>query len=179
MAISTHDQIATLISTNITDNANKENTASRVRDVLNEINDSMVNSLATNTSVVYNIKVTIPSASILTGFATPVLCIPAPSSGYAIRLGDCSGAITYNSSAYATNVDIELYTDTASKSQKDLRILNTTVNTIKNFGNLASTSSTEVQLINGKAIYFKVKTGNPTAGNSDLVLYLSYQLIQL
>lgn len=45
MAEKTQAQLATLISTNITDNANKENTAERVREVLNDMNDSLLNNL--------------------------------------------------------------------------------------------------------------------------------------
>lgn len=45
MAVKTHAQIAAEIAANITDNSNKENTAARVREVLNDMNDSYQNSI--------------------------------------------------------------------------------------------------------------------------------------
>ena len=41
MAIKTYNQIATTIATNITNELNKQNTATRVREPLNDLNDTL------------------------------------------------------------------------------------------------------------------------------------------
>jgi hypothetical protein len=58
MAIKTKAEISIEITSNITDNANKENTAERVREVLNDMNDSYALANADITPNVYKALLT-------------------------------------------------------------------------------------------------------------------------
>ena len=133
-----------------------------------------------NLNTINSIKVVIASTDVLTSNGTPVLCIPAPPAGYAIRLGECSISLEFNTIAYATNLDVQLFTDTATIMSKDVRVLDATASTHRIFHNTTTTGgATDTELIESKGIYFKTKTGNPTAGDSDITLYIDYRLVAL
>lgn len=121
-------------------------------------------------------KVTIPSASILTAFTTPVTLISAQGAGTVIEMQSILLFYDYNSVAYATNtsVGIDLGSD---QIFVNLDVLGQTSDRYYNFyptiGALTSNNRSNQPLT------FTVRTGNPTAGNSPLYLYLTYRVITL
>ncbi len=125
-------------------------------------------------------RIVVPTASILAGFSTPVQLLGAPEDGKAIKLIEFSTSLTYNSATYATNTTLQIYTDTATVVQgNDTVILTSTVNRHLTGNIIKATGATSTQLIANKALMFNILTGNPTVGNSDIVLYLGYCVVNL
>jgi len=125
-------------------------------------------------------KITIPSASVLTLFSTPYTLLPAPGAGKAIRLVDWSASITYNSIAYATNTTLQIYTATAGTVQGSNSVILTSTASRHLLGSLTSASgTTSTQLIANQALLLNTLSGNPTAGNSVLTIYIGYDIITL
>lgn len=108
----------------------------------------------------------IPSAQVLTSFASPVQILPAPGAGYAWEVVSASGKLAFGTTPYATNTNLLLIIDTGTTGQ------------IRSTGFLAAASTTfkllgpnEGDLIENKALMFMTQTGNPTAGDSDITIY--------
>lgn len=127
-------------------------------------------------------SLSIPTASVLTLNATPLEIVAAPGAGYAIEVIAASGSMTYNSVAYATNGKVQLITDTATKPQTETAangFLFGTATRIVKFPLSTPTAVGETQIIENKSLKVTVDSGNPTAGNSDIVVYVLYRLIEL
>jgi len=127
---------------------------------------------------VYHTSLVIETASVLTLNTTPVTIVSAVS-GKACVVLNSALSVVYNSVPYATNVNAQLITDTASIPQLDfLAALNATTSR-KSIGRLrtAAIAAGETQLINNKALKVTVETGDPTAGNSQIKIDLFYTFI--
>ena len=125
-------------------------------------------------------SVVIPTASVLTLFATPLDIVAAPGAGYAIEVVAASFYSAFVSAAYATNTTMQLINDTATTAQFDV-LINYTVTNHRKFGTVALTAggAAATQIIENKSLKIKVASGNPTAGNSALNIYLLYRIITL
>lgn len=123
--------------------------------------------------------ISLTSAQILTGFSVPVLCIAAPGAGLAIRVIESSQSLTFNTTAYSVQATGTLITDTATIEQTAGVILSATVTTHRIMADVAVTATADTQLIANKALYFKVKTANPTLGNSAMIVYITYEIVTL
>lgn len=144
--------------------------------------DNLQSSILGGTSgeLTYKASLTIETADVLTLNGTPLLLIAAPSASYAIQVEHMAVYVNFNSVAYATNTNVDVYTDTATNVQfRATSALNASVNRIATGTSQAATGATDTQLIAGKAVYVKVATGNPTAGNSQVKIYVTYKLIEL
>ena len=135
---------------------------------------------ANNTGVIYSASLSIPTASVLTLFATPLDIVAAPGAGYAIEVVAASFYSAFVSAAYATNTTMQLINDTATTAQFDV-LINYTVTNHRKFGTVALTAggAAATQIIENKSLKIKVASGNPTAGNSALNIYLLYRIITL
>jgi hypothetical protein len=132
--------------------------------------------------VIYSASLTIATASVLTLNGTPQTIVAAPGAGKAIELISFYTKLTYNTTAYATNTTLQLITDTANMAQgADTEILLSTASrTLK--GTIATLSgilTTDTQLIANKALKVQVLSGNPTAGDSDIVVNVLYRIISI
>jgi hypothetical protein len=78
MAVKNRTDLTNTLVANITDALNRQNTAAKVREIIQDIIDSALNSIddAASPTNIYSTTVYIPSASVLTSGATPVLLIP-------------------------------------------------------------------------------------------------------
>ncbi len=124
--------------------------------------------------------VTVPTASVLLLNGTPYILLPAPGVGKAIELLSWSGRITYNTTTYAANTTLQIYTDTATAVQgNNTTILPSTASRHLRGQLVDASGTTSTQLVANKALLLNVLTGNPTTGNSDIVLYINYQVIDL
>lgn len=130
----------------------------------------------TSGAFIYTVKVTIPTVQVLTLNSVPVILVSAPASGYAIQLINAVCRIAaYGGIAYTTNTSLQILTDTATVSQGvDNNLLTTTSTTIRSI-----TSQAGANLIAAKALVANVATGNPVAGNSDIIIYVTYRIITL
>ena len=127
-------------------------------------------------------SLSIPTASVLTLNGTPLDIVAAPAAGYAIEVVSAFGKMTYNSVAYATNGKVQLITDKATKPQTETAangfLFGTVTRNVK-FPLSTPTTTTETQIIGAKALQVKVDSGNPTAGNSDIVITVFYRIVAI
>lgn len=129
---------------------------------------------------VYCTSLVIPTASVLTLFATPIEIVAAPGAGYAIEVISASMKLTYNSIAYATNTALAIYTDTGSLTSPQILFNSATLASSSDvFTSRGIAGSSATTIIENKSIKVGVQTGNPTAGDSDIKVYVQYRIITL
>ena len=120
-------------------------------------------------------ELTIASADVLTLNSTPLTIVPAVS-GYAIEVISASVKVDFNSAAYATNVDLLLISSSANIEQAKARIHASVASTIL-LQKATPALATSTQIIGNDDLVVKVDSGNPTAGDSDITVYVNYRLI--
>jgi hypothetical protein len=124
-------------------------------------------------------KLTIATADVLTLNTTPIEIVAAPGAGYAIEVISASMKMVYNSATYATNTSLELLTAGATNSQASTVIKNS-ASTIRRFADATTlASATATQLVDNAALNVTVASGDPTAGDSDITVYVTYRIITL
>ena len=124
-------------------------------------------------------KLTIATADVLTLNTTPIEIVAAPGAGYAIEVISASMKMVYNSATYATNTSLELITAGATNSQASTVIKNS-ASTIRRFADATTlASATATQLVDNAALNVTVASGDPTAGDSDITIYVTYRIITL
>jgi hypothetical protein len=130
---------------------------------------------------VMSASLSIPTASVLTLNATPLEIVAAPGAGYAIQVISASYKLTYNSVAYATNTTLQLICKGASIPQKSSgsAALAATTTQISHINSDTNPTAGNTQIVENAELQVKVATGNPTAGNSDIKVYVLYRLITL
>jgi hypothetical protein len=129
---------------------------------------------------VQHIKVTLTPTEVKAGFTTALDIIPALGAGKVAKVISASGQIaTYGTAPYATNVTLLIKTATADDAQfSNAIILTSTVARHINFAPVASTGSTSKQLISNQPVQVSILTGNPTAGDSNVILHVAYTIIE-
>jgi hypothetical protein len=140
--------------------------------------DSMyINGVVLNADSLNQTKiVTIPSADVLNLGITPYLLIDSPGVGYFIQVLTASCKVDFNTTAYAANTSLVIQTDTANRSQHVFNtVLNATISRIAVSDQQGTFNATDTQLISDKGVYLN---SNPTTGDSDIIIYLTYRIIQ-
>jgi hypothetical protein len=147
---------------------------------ITESNSMYINGVVLNEdSLNQTSTITIPSADVLTLFTTPYLLIPSPGAGYYIQVLTAACKVNFNSVAYATSTTLNIYTDTATRVQHVFsNALNATLSRIGVSAQQGVSAAADTQLISNKGIYLQAQTTNPTLGNSDIIIYLTYRIIQ-
>ena len=127
---------------------------------------------------VYCTSLVITTAQVLALNSTPLTIVAAPGAGYAIEVISASVKITFNTTPYATSTSIALVDLTAGTYQ------------LTSTGFLAATGTIHSKLIptdginagniieNG-ALKVYVPTADPTAGDSDIKIFVQYRIITL
>jgi hypothetical protein len=124
-------------------------------------------------------KLTIATADVLHLNTTPIEIVAAPGAGYAIEVISASMKMVYVSATYATNTSLELITAGATNSQASTVIKNS-ASTIRRFADATTlASATATQLVDNAALNVTVSSGDPTAGDSDITIYVTYRIITL
>jgi hypothetical protein len=124
-------------------------------------------------------KLTIATADVLHLNTTPIEVVAAPGAGYAIEVISASMKMVYVSATYATNTSLELLTAGATNSQASTVIKNS-ASTIRRFADATTlASATATQLVDNAALNVTVASGDPTAGDSDITIYVTYRIITL
>jgi hypothetical protein len=124
-------------------------------------------------------KLTIATADVLHLNTTPLTIVAAPGAGYAIEVISASMKMVYVSATYSTNTTLELITAGATNSQASTVIKNS-ASTIRRFADATTlASATATQLVENAALNVKVASGDPTAGDSDITIYVTYRIITL
>jgi hypothetical protein len=160
----------TLIGSNcIVANGVQNVTAIGVQGITISKSDTVIN----GTGGIQYAKLNIPTAQVLTLFTTPRAFGLTVPTGYYVQLVSAQMKATYNSVPYATNIDLEvgfsgvkpIFTDNVLGFSSS-----TFVNLDYESSGLVSAASDVIVSVNG---------GNPTAGNSDITIYISYLLIEI
>ena len=130
-------------------------------------------------SEIKTVKLHIPSANVLTLASVPIsFGITAPVGYYAVGLS-CQIKATYATTAYATATIIKIGSSTGSIAMFSGNLLNFTANTFVSIP-IVSGVKDEEQYDNGNDFIAAVQGGSdPTAGDSDIDIYLTYTLIEL
>ena len=122
------------------------------------------------------------SAQILALNTTPVSFGITVPSGYYLRVLGCDGYLDFNTIAYATNGNLLIRTVGTTDPQAGWTAVQFLFATTDRYSTSTLTSGTSVtsnQFIDGASVEVYVPTGNPTAGNSTVKLYLTYILVQI
>ena len=149
--------------------------------LINESNVNYANNgLITSEGAILSFEKVINSADVLTMFTTPIQLIPAVS-GYAIQLLSLSTRVVFNTTSYASNTTLNFLTDTANAYQfRSANVLNATLDrTYIGWGNGSSAVAGTTQLIASKDIMITTEGGNPTSGNSNLLIKGTYKIITI
>lgn len=181
MSQQSRSALKTTLASDFADNTTGLITPLKVRNFLTNLIDSNVNN--TDDVGIFSTEVSIVSADVLTAYATPVELVPAPGAGKIIVPLMIMTYIDYNSAAYATNTTMRFGWDGASAGTAVLYgtqagIINQTTDMIAWFLP-TSTSVASITSAMNKNFCFSVSTGNPTAGNSTIVVYTVYAQITL
>lgn len=122
------------------------------------------------------VKVTLSSAQILNSNTAPIQLIGAPGAGKAIIVTGVIAALNYNSVAYATNVDAYIAYD----PNDDITVGFPIDQPASKFSQIQLFHlTTDLSAVANKSIIYKAIGGNPTAGNSTIDIFITYQTITL
>jgi hypothetical protein len=124
---------------------------------------------------IFTTKVTISSAQILALNTTPITLVAAGGAGTVIEPITKFLFLDYNSAAYATNTNLRLIIN-GSVLDTAADVLTGAADTYRYL--TAGLSSTTTNIVN-QPLTIDVATGNPTAGNSPLYVYITYRIITL
>jgi hypothetical protein len=122
-------------------------------------------------------SLTIASADVLTLNTTPLTIVPAVA-GKTISVIGFSRSVNYGTTAYATNTHLQLKTAGANvgQVQQSNSLAATTSSHWNDFDRVTPTAG-QTQLLANADLQVFVPTGNPTAGDSDITVYVHYRYI--
>lgn len=128
----------------------------------------------------YCASVTIPSAEILTLNSIPVEVIPAQGAGTVIKIIDFVAKMSNVVTPYATNVNFQLTNGGGTYlAGSTSALLSSSVDKIGQYAILENPSVAQTQLIENTAVTATVATGDPTAGDGDMELFVYYRIISV
>lgn len=122
-------------------------------------------------------QVTVSSAQILSSNTTPVQIVAAPGAGKIINLIRATTKLVYNSVAYATNVTSFLVLGTSASDFVTSGINMIGGSTTKWVMFDASSTLTFTSSLENNALNFMTNVGDPTAGNSDMIVTVYYTIV--
>lgn len=120
---------------------------------------------------------TILASQILTGNTTPVIIIPSSATTYTVVAAQISVYGGFN--RYATNTTVQIMHEGADTAQFELDCLkgSAAANRAYNMPQVTpviADNAVVVQYVSSTALVFKIKTGNPTAGDTNILLRIAY-----
>lgn len=122
-----------------------------------------------------NIKVTVSSSEILALNTTPKTLIAAPGSGKLIQPYSITTFLDYGSAAYATNTNLQFVLSTFVFTSSSSVL----TQTADSYAYLSSLLTPTTVNIANQPLQATVQTGDPTAGDSPLYVYITYRIITL
>ena len=123
-------------------------------------------------------KVSLTAAQIKTGNSVPITLITAPGAGFAIEVISALYNFQYGTVAFDSGgSQFELKTDTAAQKQMlSAAVLNGTTSLFSKFD---SSYVAATQIVDNKALTFKLSGADATVGDSTIDLYINYRIITL
>lgn len=123
-----------------------------------------------NPNIVYKYKEVLLTSSDILGLGTPFELVAAPGSGKIIIPKEIDAIMVYNSAPYATNLTFNIKVGTTQWAS-NTGILQATTNMERQLG-----ISSQLPLDYNSSITISC-AGNPTGGDSDITLCITYQVI--
>jgi hypothetical protein len=126
------------------------------------------------------VKVTISSAEILAMGVTPVQLLPAPGAGKTYLIGET--IVRYNAvtTAYATNTTLRvIYAGATVPIATNGVLLTSTVTRVGYLAPSPTTGTSNIHYAINAALQATIQTGNPTAGDGTIDVYVTYKTITL
>lgn len=129
---------------------------------------------------IYEAILTLTTAQVKLLNGTPKTIVAAPGAGFAIEALSMVCDMTFVSAAYVTNTALSLAADTATIAQmNDTAILLSTGSRITTGIKLEATGTTAAQVIENKALQLKELSGNPATGDSNVIVTITYKIINV
>lgn len=122
----------------------------------------------------YSGNLIIGTADVLTLNATPLTLVAAIPSKI-IVITSVMVELIYNSVAYATNTQLDVYMSVGGSPNVQFTIP-TLLAAVAN-QHRRGTVTAAAQLAENTALMVRVNSGNPTAGDSDIVVYFNYEVV--
>ncbi len=120
--------------------------------------------------------VTIPSAQVLTLWSSPITAIDAPGANKTIQVIDVEGRVSGVLTPYATNTQLEISTQFATDPIiRDTQLLPAGTNRQHKLTPVNTGISGNQITTNGKLL-ISTATGDPTAGDGDVTIYITYRI---
>jgi hypothetical protein len=129
-------------------------------------------------SPVWAEPVSIPSAEVLTLNSVPVELVAPAGAGKAIVPEKIIIRSAFNSTPYATNTKLIARIDTATDDLFDVAG-GLEYNVTSNFRMHVIENNDKNEFIGNKGLILTVEGGEPTAGDSDLLVYILYSILNL
>lgn len=132
-----------------------------------------------STSLPITVKTTLSSSDVLSMGSTPIIPTMTVPSGYMVQITEVCGRVNYNTTPYATNTTINIVFSTAVGQSvwQNANLLPGTSTEIRRFVK-TSGSGAEV-IIPNDVLVITCTAGNPTAGDSTVDVWITYELIKL
>jgi hypothetical protein len=131
--------------------------------------------LATGSGQLKEAQLTLTTAQVLALNTTPITII-AGQTGKEIQVLSASIHLKYNTTAYATNTNMALKAASTGATITQARIdISQTSDTLGAF----AMSEVNNNIVTGDALQVTVLTGDPTAGDSDIVVNILYRITDL
>ena len=130
--------------------------------------------IATGGGELKRAQVTLTAAQVLALNSTPITLV-AGISGKEIQVVSASAHLKYNTSTYATNTVMALKASSAGTSYQSRFDISATTDKLGGFLLLESNAN----IVTGDALVATVDGGNPTAGDSDIVVDVLYRITDL
>jgi hypothetical protein len=125
-------------------------------------------------------SLTITSAQVLALNSTPLTIVAAQGVGTAIEVISASVKIDFNTTAYATVTNLLISNSSSNTDQfRGGGVLASTVSTFKRFVLTDPTGATDTQIIENDSLIIHCASADPTAGDSDITVYVLYRVITL
>jgi hypothetical protein len=131
--------------------------------------------IATGGGELKRAQVTLTTAQVLALNTTPIEVV-AGITGKEIQVVNASMHLKYNTTAYATNTNMVLKASSAAAADIQARVgINETSDSLGSF----DLTSTNLNIVTGDALVVSVDGGDPTAGDSDIVVDVLYRITDL
>lgn len=122
------------------------------------------------------VKVTLSSAQILNSYTSAVTLVPAPGAGKVIIVTGVLAILNFNSVSYATNVNAYIAYDPGD----DITVGFPIDQPASKFSQIQLFYlTTDITAVANKSIIYKAAGGNPTAGDSTIDIWITYNVITL
>ncbi|MEE8209002.1 MAG: hypothetical protein V3T88_08655 [Nitrosomonadaceae bacterium] len=142
--------------------------------------DSSPNFVDDGASVLKFVRVPIATAAVLTLNSSPVQIVPAPGAGFGIQLLGWSVRITFNTTPYGINTQLQLISPSGGFPQGiNFNVLPSPVSPHQIGAIGTGPGAMDNVVVDNEALNLITAVGDPTTGDSDIVVYANFVILTL